>query len=326
MDDGCDRSSVAESVAYLQTPEARASLARDPYWPKWNSPWWHVLALEEAGATDAIPADIAEALMKSASSFYLPFFPTRASEMPAGEDWYRRVICHCGLGSLLRVLLACGLDVEDGIPWSKGWFVRYQLPDGGFNCDEKAYTRDQPKSSIVSTLPPLEYLLALNDRRPLAAEEISVLDHGAAYLLRHRLVCSARSGHVLRQDWLEPSLPRFYEYDALRGLAFLVRWAELFQRRLPIGEIDLALQALEHRFEHDPRPPLRRWHSDQRTRVEAASGEETWGPASSFALLDALVEPAAAAQVLGKQWLDVQQALGRLREPRDGSSGSPSQR
>ncbi|HEY3448593.1 MAG TPA: hypothetical protein VGK67_19710 [Myxococcales bacterium] len=314
MQDPLVSAAVARSVAYLGSAEASASLARDPYWPKWDSPWWHVLALDEASEIGAVPRSAAEALLTATSRHYVPFFPTRESELPAGKDWYRHVMCHCGLGSLLRVLLACGLDVEARLPWSKGWFVRYQLPDGGFNCDEKAYTRPVPKSSLVSTLPPLEYLLALGRQRPLAAEEIAVLDRGAAYLLRHRLVCADGSARVLQPGWLEPALPRFYEYDALRGLAFVVRWAEQLRRPLATKDLALALAALGPRFSAEAHPASRRWHQEQQTRVEAPQGGDAWGPVGSFALLEALNGSEATGRILGDQLREVRRGLDRLRD------------
>ena len=32
---------IADSVRYLASDAAVASLERDVYWPKWDSPWWH---------------------------------------------------------------------------------------------------------------------------------------------------------------------------------------------------------------------------------------------------------------------------------------------
>src|SRR5512142_945453 len=180
---------VADSLAYLRSPAAAASIARDPYWPKWHAPWWHVLALEDAGRLDAVPEATLRALMERAREHFVPFFPRDAAELPPGKDLWLHVVCHCALATLLRLLLARGLDGEAGIPWARGWYARYRLPDGGFNCDEQAYAKREPRSSLSSTVPPLEYLLALGDRRPLGAEEQDLLDRGAAYLLAHRLVC-----------------------------------------------------------------------------------------------------------------------------------------
>ena len=301
---------VADSVDYLRSPRALASLENDPYWPKWDSPWWHVLALEEAGEVAAIPRSMVQALMDATGRHYVPFFPKHESELPPGKDFYAHVICHCALGLLLRALLACGLNGEAGIPWAKGWFLRYLFPDGGFNCDEKAYSRAAPKSSLISTLPPLEYLLALGEQRPLTADEVAILDGGAAYLLAHRVVCSASTGNVIRADWLVPSLPRFYEYDALRGLAFLVRWAERRRRPFARRDVALALSALERHFGSDPPPGPRRWHVEHQTRAITPSGEPGWGPSSSFALLEAM--NAGGRALLEEEWREAKRGLERL--------------
>ena len=40
---------VELSIAYLASPDALASLEADTYWPKWDSPWWHMVLLRERG-------------------------------------------------------------------------------------------------------------------------------------------------------------------------------------------------------------------------------------------------------------------------------------
>ena len=59
-----------------------------------------------------------------------------------------------------QVLAACGVDVERALPWVKPWFVRYQMADGGLNCDETAYpSTDECPSSMVGTVAPFEAML-----------------------------------------------------------------------------------------------------------------------------------------------------------------------
>lgn len=89
---------------------------------------------------------------------YLPFFPLLESELPAGIDPYRQILCHCALGTAMQILQAGGRDPWQDWPWLGEWLSRYQLPDGGYNCDEAVYTQSQ-RSSLVSTLPVLEALL-----------------------------------------------------------------------------------------------------------------------------------------------------------------------
>ena len=64
------------------------------------------------------------------------------------------------------------------------------------------------KSSIVSTLPPLEAILWHTDRE-FTEQEAVFLDEGARYLIEHRLVCSKQNGNVIDTDWLKPCFPRF---------------------------------------------------------------------------------------------------------------------
>ena len=40
---------IADSVAYLGSDAAVRSIELDTYWPKWHSPWWHMLLLHELG-------------------------------------------------------------------------------------------------------------------------------------------------------------------------------------------------------------------------------------------------------------------------------------
>ena len=53
---------------------------------------------------------------------------------------------------MYQVLFACGVDIDGRAPWIRAWFLRYQLPDGGLNCDEKAYAGSGGASSIQSTV------------------------------------------------------------------------------------------------------------------------------------------------------------------------------
>ena len=64
-----------------------------------------------------------------------PDLPDPPGRVPGGADPHRDVSCHCALGSIHQVLAACGVDVDRALPWIRPWFVRYQMADGGLNCD-----------------------------------------------------------------------------------------------------------------------------------------------------------------------------------------------
>jgi hypothetical protein len=214
---------ISRCAEGLATPAALASIARDPYWPKWNSPWWQMTLLWELGEAARIPRLTADAMSHALEHHYLHFFPLRAEDAP-GVDTARHGLCHCGVGTMVQVLVAAGIDAVARHAWIREWFLRYQLPDGGWNCDETAYLRATPRSSLLSTLPVLEALLLVRDRTP---DEDRMLDRGAQYLIARRLCWSLSKDALADANWLVPTFPRFYFCDVLRGLAFVRRWGAL---------------------------------------------------------------------------------------------------
>lgn len=235
------RAAVDMSLAYLGSPAASESLRLDPYWPKWDSPWWHMTLLWESGLSARISKAAAEALAASVQSKCLPgFLP---SELPGGVDRRTDILCFCGAGTLEQVLRACGVDVDARLPWLRDFSLRHALPDGGVNCDEDAYAGSL-KSSFLSTLPALEAVLG---RPILTPQEKAFLERGVEYLLDHRLFRSTK-GAVISEDWLRPRFPRYYDYDVLRGLRFLARWERRFRRRVPRAPLKEALDAVSARF------------------------------------------------------------------------------
>ena len=287
--------SLRLSAVYMESRAAGASLAADPYWPKWDSPWWHITIWFELGMADRIPPLVLSQFLDTCRTHYLDFFPFLESEVPAGKDPLRHVACHCALATVFRIATAAGLDPDHEIPWARSWFLKYQLPDGGWNCDEAAYLRPTPKSSIVSTVPVLEALLE-GTRRPFTPAEISALRAGAGYLLAHRLFRRRESGEIINQAWTNLCFPRFYEYDVLRGLAFLCRLEERLGQQIISGEAEEAVEMVKKAIDPETGHPIigRRAWAGAKTRFQAADGIWSTGkPAASFPLLEAVGLPGA---------------------------------
>jgi hypothetical protein len=214
---------IDESVRRLDSPWVDECLALDPYWPKWDSPWWHMVLLWEMGLVERIPRRAADQMAQAVDAFYLHWFPLVESEVPPGLDPLQRVMCHCGLGIMYQVLRAAGVDIDAAWPWTRPWFAKYQLPDGGWNCDEAVYTKEVKHSSVLSTVAVLEALLTCDD---LSDEEERMIDHAAEYMLARRLAYSlSKGGALIEAEWLVPVFPHFYDYDVLRGHACLKKWA-----------------------------------------------------------------------------------------------------
>ena len=195
------------------------------------------------------------------------------------------------MGSVYQFLEASGINVDARLPWLRPWFLEHQLPDGGLNCDEQAYTTSQ-KSSIVSSLPVFEAVLSCASKG-LSAEEEAFLDHAATYLIDHQLV-NRLDGDLMDKDFLKLQFPRFYSYDILRGLSFLVGWKGHRQSDRADEAIALGLDRLKKHafFSGDPADAnLIIQRADflvEKTLCRGGSGEWAFVPSSTFPLLQEL--------------------------------------
>ena len=210
---------------------------------KWDGPWWQLAVLCEMGEVERIPRSAVDsALWQLKHGAWQEFVISDRDAPQTGADKEKMDCCHCELGVFYMILSACGCDTEAELPWIRRWFLKHQLPDGGLNCEPDAYLQSG-KSSIVSSLPPLEAVLFFTDRDYTYSEK-KFLDNGAKYLIEHRLVCSKESGSVVNTEWLKPLFPRFFEYDILRGLYFLVEWSRRRGKPLPKDVIEEGVDRL----------------------------------------------------------------------------------
>lgn len=306
---------IEKSVSYLVSDEAMDSVACDAYWPKWNSPWWHMLLLHEMGLTQEIPKVMVERVLNALSTDYLKFFPLRESEIPAACDPYRHIACHCQLGTMHQLLTTYGVDVDDQLPWLRPWYMRCQMDDGGLNCDEAAYTNAQPKSSVVSTLPPLEAILHCGEKREFTADETKFLDRGAAYLISKKLFRTASTGKVIDENWLKLCFPRFYHYDVLRGLSFLLQWSLRLKRPLSMEAIGETVERIEKQFP-DGRIYLQRssWQGASSRLFDQSTGTWVKGTCGAYPLLEAVSEVGSESIHMTQLWSKVRANLALASE------------
>lgn len=104
-----------------------------------------MMLLREMGETRRIPESAIEALMSELER-------TPSTEFLDGSDYH----CHCALGCVYQLLAGYGVDVDSRLPWIRQWFLRYQMADGGFNCDAEAYSVEgECPSSMVGAIAPL---------------------------------------------------------------------------------------------------------------------------------------------------------------------------
>lgn len=267
---------IAASVRYLASGAALASIAADTYWPKWDSPWWHMLLLHELGEAQRIPARAVTAMVEGLAALPLKIFPIHPEDSPPGTDPYRDSSCHCALGCMHQVLSACGVDVARALPWVEPWFPRYQLADGGLSCDSDAYlVTDECPSSMVGTVAPFEAMAKIDPHAPFVAR-------AARFLVARRLIDGSPTRHnAAERDaapaWRQPCFPRFYFYDVVRGLAALADWADAAGEALPLDAIAGVVAHLAAAFPDGAIRIERRGYAGWTTMARVASGGERAG-------------------------------------------------
>jgi hypothetical protein len=273
---------IETSLAYLRSDAALASLARDVYQPKWDSPWWHALLLFELGAADRIPRPVIDAIAARLDA---------APRALDADDTQGFVPCHCALGCMAQVLDVHGVV----LPWVEDWLVGYQMADGGLNCDSSAYriTGECP-SSMVGTVPALEAML-LGDPARWSPARRAFVDRAARCVINRAFVRgSSTKQNAEERDaapaWLLLAFPRFYFYDVLRGMAAVARWAELTGGVVP----------------HDIWIDLPDELAVQRNALAALSR-----PTSRFALLDEVSRIGTRSEPLTSQWRATKARIAR---------------
>ncbi|MFB9328934.1 hypothetical protein ACFFSY_23615 [Paenibacillus aurantiacus] len=269
---------MEQSIRYLASASPWEAARPEDSRRKWDGAWWHMAALYEMGAAKRIPASaIASAKHLLETQVWQTFVITEKDQPTCEADKRKMDCCHCELAVYYMILMACGCELDHEQPWIREWLLNHQLPDGGLNCNPDAYMGSR-KSSIISTLPPLEAILRHTDRE-FTNREAAFLDEGARYLIEHRLVCAKQDGSVIETDWLKPCFPRFFEYDILRGMSFLAEWSHRRNKPLPVSVLAEGLERLNGFLEaggvrigrqvFDPRGP---WGGHTFPLLEALSG------------------------------------------------------
>lgn len=302
---------VSDSIAYLASREALDSVAADTYWPKWHSPWWHMLLVWELGEAHQIPQPIVRAMVDGLNALPLTTFPIWPADAPPGHDGHRDSSCHCAMGSITQVLHACGVDVAKELPWAIAWFARYQMADGGLNCDDGAYRiASECPSSMVGTAAPFEAMQTLAPDDPF-------VEKAARFMVTRELVHGSETAHNAAErdsakNWTALTFPRFYFYDVLRGLAALVRYTEAHaDRRLAECIVFPIVEGLAARFPDGVVRVERQAFANCGSLVQRDGAWVRVDRANRFPLLERTSAIGTPSAALTRQWRETR---ARLRE------------
>lgn len=290
--------SLSELIKYLSSDEAVQSLRRDPYWPKWNSPWWQMLALYETGHGNKIPLKIISVYIDLLKTHYLKTFPFDLNNLPAGIDGARNVMCHCALGSAYLIVDSAGGDLKAELPWLREWFLNYQLKDGGYNCDEGAYLKEKHTSSMVSSLPMFEALLKMYEKNKSDMEIKKSLDRSAKYLIDRKFFRRISNKEVMDPEFLKLLFPRFYLYDILRGIKFIANYFKVMGHQV---DNTIFSEALTYARQSIEKNEFRKITNLKRSLNPTPDGQWEMGEASTFGFLNYLSEPNIQKQFLLKE-------------------------
>ena len=124
--------------------------------------------------------------------------------------------CGSQEGNALWAMLVLGLG-DDRCDQLAGNLLKWQWPDGGWNCDKKP---EAVNSSFHETLIPLRGL-SLYGRQTGSEEALEAASRAAEVFLKRRLFRRQRDGEVMNKRFLLLHYPCYWRYDVLFGLKVL---------------------------------------------------------------------------------------------------------
>ena len=150
----------------------------------------------------------------------------RGETPPHFEKWASGKIkeseMSCLTGNVCASLIRMGYAGDPRVRRALEWLTEVQNPDGGWLCPYwKAHLRDT-HGCFMGTIAPLD-AFADYPERLRTPEMKEAIDHGAEFLLIHRLYKADHHGlEVINRSWLKLGFPCFF-YDILRGLDVITR-------------------------------------------------------------------------------------------------------
>jgi hypothetical protein len=124
--------------------------------------------------------------------------------------------CASQEGNALYATLALGLADERTDQLAAN-LLRWQWPDGGWNCDRRA---SADSSSFMETLPPLRGL-AWHARLTGSGRSKTAVERAAEVFLSRSLFKRHRDGAVIHADFVRLHYPCYWQYDILNGLTVM---------------------------------------------------------------------------------------------------------
>ena len=125
--------------------------------------------------------------------------------------------CASQEGNALYAILALGLDSNGRADELASRLMRWQWPDGGWNCDKRP---GAIHSSFMESLIPLR-ALSLYAHLTGNAQAAQAVQRAAEVFLRHHLFKRTSDGGVITEEFIRLHYPPYWHYDILFGLKVL---------------------------------------------------------------------------------------------------------
>ena len=185
------------------------------WYKKWAGATWRLVSAVELGIPSNNPA------ARRGANYVLSHLPLRKSDPHRIRGRYR---LHASvIGNPLGVCSRLGMGDDPRVRRIAHSLVRWQWPDGGWNCDSSETARHSSFYESLATLWGLnEYLRATKDDTVRTA-----VDRAAELFLRHRLFRSCHGGTVIDPRWEKLHYPLYWHYDILQALRVLDRVGKL---------------------------------------------------------------------------------------------------
>jgi hypothetical protein len=181
------------------------------WYKKWAGATWRLVSAVELG----VPPE--SAVARRAANHVLSRRPLVRFEPHQVRGRFR---LHASvIGNPLGVCARLGMADDPRVRQIAHSLVRWQWPDGGWNCDSSEGARHSSFYESLATLWGLnEYLRATNDDAVRAA-----VDRAAELFLKHRLFRSCHGDDVIDPRWIRLHYPVYWHYDILQALRVLDR-------------------------------------------------------------------------------------------------------
>jgi hypothetical protein len=196
------------------------SFGNHPY-AKWGGAHWRLVSLVDLGVPPDTPG------LRDAASTVLDWLSGEGHARGVKVIDGRARTCGSKEGNALAVATYLGMADDPRARHIAANLVRWQWPDGGWNCDKHP---NAAHSSFNESLPPL-LGLSRYGRVTGDSDSLGAADRVAEFLLQHRILYSHRTGQLAHPALERLCYPPYWHYDALAALKVLFESGHISDQR-----------------------------------------------------------------------------------------------